>query len=1064
MRARPQHPLSRHHAGATGNTESPKARSHRDTEHIGTLTDWTDRRSMSDVPTADAALGGGHGVVAGHGVDHGPYRAVALLVEDQARRTPDRPAVVHRDFVLDYRTVDFLANGLAADLAAAGVRRGALVPVNLVNGLELPLSMLALHKLGAAFVLCDPAWPADRMKSALASLDPALMLGRDHPGAAGIPVFPVVVDRIAPLPYGPGVEPGPDEPAYGVFTSGTTGTPKCAVNVHRGLANRLAFMTRYFEADGTEVVLQNSRHTFDSAIWQLLWPLTTGGRTVIPEQGDFLDLERTVAVVAEHRVTVTDFVPATLGTLVSLVEADPAALERVMSLRHLVVGGEEVGPSAVHRLRAMVPGLRVSNGYGPSEASIGMVFHPITAEDGDHVPLGRPIDNCYAVVVDVTDDGAEGSGGAALRPLAPGEIGEIVIGGACVGAGYHGEPGLTATVFVDNPFPEIPGPRVYRTGDLGWFDELGLLRFSGRKDRQIKVNGVRIELGEVEAAAAGCPGVSHAKAIAVRRDGRTRLAVAVAGPAESVDAAGVRAHLAAKLPRTSLPQHILVLPALPLTDNGKVDLRALEAGVEAELRAVPEGAAADDDLGADAPAGERVARILRDVLQTAEFGADEDFLARGGDSLRAMTAVLRLRAVFGTAVGVQDLYERRTATALAPLLATAVEAAAEESDESLMERDAKLAADLVVSGDGPPALPPRTVLVTGGTGFIGSRAVLHLLRDTATTVVCVVRAEDDAQAWDRLVSTLRQQDPAVDPGPDRLRVYAGDLGRPALGLPPERWAELSEDCDAVLHIGALVNLLFDYRAHRAANVLGTLEVLRLCAAGRMKVLHHISTLGALDRHAAEQVAAGGDPVGELCDVPSALPPLGGYSRSKWVAERLVLDAAYRGVPVNLYRLGEVLPAGDNGLPNPRALTHLLLTAFHELGLRPDVPMRTDYTPVDQVADRLVAALADPAPARILHVFHGEAVSLPDLVPELPEVSEERFRAALAAHGREYDVLLALPAGLERVLTDNPALFDRSGAERFDAAHGLADRPLDPSIAAYRRRIHGTRAPRGPQGG
>ena len=424
--------------------------------------------------------------------------------------------------------MDGLANGLARTLAEAGVRRGALVPVNLVNGLELPLSMLALNKLGAAFVLCDPAWPADRMKTALAALDPALVLGADHPGAAGIPVLPVAADRIEPAPHGPGIEPGPDEPAYGVFTSGTTGLPKCAVNVHRGLANRLAFMTRYFEADGTEVVLQNSRHTFDSAIWQLLWPLTTGGRTVIPEQGDFLDLERTVGAVAAHRVTVTDFVPATLGTLVSLVEADPAALAGIRSLRHLVVGGEEVGPSAVHRLRALVPGLRVSNGYGPSEASIGMVFHPITAGDGDHVPLGRPIDNCYAVVVDVTETpdtpGAAPAAPAAdggLRPLPPGEVGEIVIGGACVGAGYHGEPELTAAVFVDNPFPEIPGPRVYRTGDLGWFDELGLLRFSGRKDRQIKVNGVRIELGEVEAAAAGCPGVSHAKALAVRRDGRT---------------------------------------------------------------------------------------------------------------------------------------------------------------------------------------------------------------------------------------------------------------------------------------------------------------------------------------------------------------------------------------------------------------------------------------------------------------------------------------------------------------------------------------------------------------
>lgn len=996
---------------------------------------------MSDLPFT-AAGNGAPGAFAAGRATPGPYRAISLLIEEQAARTPDRPAVAYRDATLDYRALHRLGNGLAAELSAAGVRRGMLVPLTLVNGLELPLTLIALHRLGAAFVLCDPAWPADRMKAAMAALDPELLLGADHPGAAGIRAHPVSLDRIVPSDRGPGTAaPGPADPAYGVFTSGTTGTPKCAVNLHRGLANRFAFMTRYFGADGGEVVLQNSRHTFDSAIWQLLWPLTTGGRTVIPEQGDFLDLERTVSTIAAHRVTVTDFVPATLGTLVSLVEADPAALERIRTLRHLVVGGEEVGPSAVHRLRALLPGLRVSNGYGPSEASIGMVFHPITAEDGDHVPLGRPIDNCHVVLAD-----------DALRPVLPGEIGEIVIGGACVGAGYHGEPELTAAVFVDNPFPQIPGPRLYRTGDLGWFDERARLHFSGRKDRQIKVNGMRIELGEVEAAAAGCPGVSHAKALAVRGSGGTRLAVAFAG---SADAAGVRAHLAAKLPRTSLPQHILALPALPLTDNGKVDLRALQSAVESGLRAAAgpssaaPGGAGTEASGADA-AG-RVAEILRDVLETAEFGVGEDFLVRGGDSLRAMTAVLRLRAAFGAAVGVQDLYERRTPEALAALLVRAVESEAEETDETLMERDAHLAAGLGPMPAGAAARPVRTVLVTGATGFVGSRAVLHLLRDTDMTVVCLVRGESDEHARARVLAVLRELGHDAEPAGERLRVRAGDFGRARLGLAPSAWDRLAAECDAVLHVGALVNLLFDYRAHRAANVLGTLEILRLCAATRVKALHHVSTLGALDRHAAAVVAGGGVPVGEDCDPATALAPLGGYSRSKWVAERLVLDAARRGAPVTVYRLGEVMPAADNGLPNPRALTHLLLTAFDRVGAVPAVPMRTDYTPVDQVADRLVAGLGDPdAAGRVMHVFHGDRVDLPALGGGLPAVPEPEFRAALAAHGREFEVLLALPDGLERVLTDNPALFGRSVCADFDLRHELGDRSQADSIAAYQR--------------
>jgi amino acid adenylation domain-containing protein/thioester reductase-like protein len=997
-------------------------------------------KTMSDLPITATGGGATGAFAAGLAVSR-VHRAVGLLIEDQAARTPDRPAIAYRDTVLDYREVVGLVRALAAELSAAGVRRGDLVPVDLVNSLELPICLLALHRLGAAFVLCDPAWPADRMKAALAAIEPDLLLGTDHPGAAGVPVRPVALDRIVPALEGPCVEPGPDEPAYGVFTSGTSGTPKCAINLHRGLANRFAFMTRYFAADGGEVVLQNSRHTFDSAIWQLLWPLTTGGRTVIPDQGDFLDLERTVATIAAHRVTLTDFVPATLGTLVALVEADPAALEAIRSLRDLVVGGEEVGPSAVHRLRALLPGLRVSNGYGPSETSIGMVFHPITAEDGDHVPLGRPIDNCHVVLTD-----------EALNPVAPGEIGEIVVGGACVGAGYHLEPELTAKAFVDNPFPGIPGPRLYRTGDLGWFDEHELLHFSGRIDRQVKVNGMRIELAEVEAAAAGCPGVSHAKALTVRGNGGgTRLAVAVVGAAE---ADAVHAHLAGKLPRPSLPQHVLVLPALPLTDNGKVDLRALQAAVESGLRA-PAGPAEGPEQRVSASPAETVAAIMAEVLERAEFGIDDDFTSRGGDSLRAMTAVLRLRAAFGAAVGVQDLYEQRTPARLAALIARAGATGSEESDESLMERDAQLPPEMVSAPLGAlKSGEVRTVLVTGATGFVGSRVVLQLLRDTDMHVICLVRGDGEGAARERLVDVLRKIGADMEAAQTRLTVHAADLDRARLGLDEHVWNELASECDAVLHVGALVNLLFDYRAHRGANVLGTRELIRFCRTARTKPLHHVSTLGALDRHAAAQQADGGEPVEEGCDPAAVLPPLGGYSRSKWVAERLVLEAARRGAPASVYRLGEVMPAADNGLPNPRALTHLLLTAFHRLGMVPAVPMLTDYTPVDQVADRLVAGLGDGVPAaRALHVFHGESLDLPALAPGLPAVPEEVFRAALPGLGREFEVLLSLPAsGLERVLTDNPALFRRVECMDFDRRHGLGDRPLTDSIAAYRRHI------------
>lgn len=1009
---------------------------------------------------------------AGGAVDHGPYRPVSRLIEEQTDRTPDRPALIYRggaESTLTYAEFDALANGLAAELTAAGVGPGSVVPVLTGNSVELPLCMVALMKAGAAFALCDPAWPEERLRTVLEQLDPTLVLAAAPLTFANRRTHVVSAERITPRTERPGLLPGPDEPVYGVFTSGTTGTPKCAINLHGGLTNRFRFMSRYFAASGGEVVLQNSRHTFDSAIWQLLWPLTTGGRTVIPEQGEFLDLERTVDTIHRYRVTVTDFVPAILGMLLALLEEDPAAVRKLDSLRQLVVGGEEIIPHAVHRLRELLPEVEITNGYGPSETSIGMVFHRIDGSEGDRIPLGRPIDNCYAVVAD-----------DALRPLPPGGTGEILIGGACVGAGYLGDPARTAEVFVPNPFPSIPGDTLYRTGDLGWFDDAGLLRFTGRRDRQAKVDGVRIELAEIETAAEGCPGVVQAKALTLRQHGRTRLALAAAAE-EGTTLAALRAHLVSSLPRVQVPRHCLVMQTLPLSDTGKVDLRALRLIVEAKL--------ASDARPATVPGGslaERIAEVMRTALGLSGFDTDDDFLRSGGDSLSALTVTLRIREISGRPVSLADVYEHRTPAALATALrdgelrgrdtagADGRDRGAAAEEAAQMERDALLPPGLAALAERAAGealvLPPRTVLVTGATGFVGARAVHRLLSTTRARVLCVIRARDDAHARARIVHTLRAQGLWDEALADRLDARAGDLGTPDFGWCRENWRQAAASCDAVLNVGAMVNFLLDYGAHRAANVTGTAEVLRFALSGRPKPLHHVSTLGVLDRQA---YAAAGF-LGEDFDPADAAVPASGYCRSKWVAERLLGAARRLGAPVTLYRLGEVMPAADNGVPNPRALTHLLLSASLRLGLRPDVPMASDYTPVDETAARLVAGLSEP-PGGAYHVFRSGSVDFAALDLSGPRadgggdgglrtVPPAVYMAALraAADGDEsptallHGLLTTLPstgrAGVpdfQRLLADNPGLFTKEACTALDARHDFREGPLEAAIDAYR---------------
>jgi len=261
----------------------------------------------------------------GRAVDHGEFRPVSVLIEEQTDRHPDRPAVSYDGRTLSYRRLDELAGGLANDLAGRGVGKGDIVSLLIVNSLEMPVAYLALMKLGAAFVPLDPAWPDDRLRSTFGVLPEGLILCA---GTDAVPVelrdraVVVDVDRITPAPRRPPVPLGPDDLIYGYFTSGTTGTPKCAMNLHGGLTNRLRFMTRYFGTAGEDVVLQNSKHTFDSSLWQLFWPLITGGHSVLPVQGEFLNLQHTVDTIAEYGITAADFVSSVFNALAALVDGD----------------------------------------------------------------------------------------------------------------------------------------------------------------------------------------------------------------------------------------------------------------------------------------------------------------------------------------------------------------------------------------------------------------------------------------------------------------------------------------------------------------------------------------------------------------------------------------------------------------------------------------------------------------------------------------------------------------------------------------------------------------------
>jgi amino acid adenylation domain-containing protein len=585
-----------------------------------------------------------------------PFVPVHRQVEAQAARTPDAVAVAAPGTRLTYAALERRAGALARALRARGARGagpGAVIPFVLERGAGVPVAMLAILKTGAAFAPVDPRWPDERIRGVLDELASPVVVAD-----AGAATRDWAAGRVLLPPDGegdgepePGYDAAPGDPLYVIYTSGSTGRPKGVVVPHRGIANRFAWMTEWFGADAARSVLQTTRHVYDSAVWQLLWPLAQGGRTVVPADGAETDAAALAALVAAEGVTLTDFVPSVLGALLPGLEADPAARARLASLRAVVLGGEAISAEAAYRFMEIFPSVRVTNLYGPTEASIGCVAYRVTGGEGGRIPIGRPIANAVALVLD-----------ARRRPVPVGVPGELYLSGACLGRGYLGQPARTAEAFVENPFPEAGGPRMYRTGDRARQRADGNLEFLGRVDEQVKIRGFRVEPGEVESALLGHPAVREAAVVArpAPAGGLRLLGYAVLHAAAEASPAALRAYLRERLPAAMVPEWVSRLDAFPLTPGGKLDRRALPDP------AGPDGGGEGFVPPRDALEG-ALARVWEELLGRP-VGVRDPFFDVGGHSLLAVRLLARVEAVFGRRLPVSAVFAAPTVEEMAVLL------------------------------------------------------------------------------------------------------------------------------------------------------------------------------------------------------------------------------------------------------------------------------------------------------------------------------------------------------------------------------------------------------------
>ncbi|WP_262285278.1 amino acid adenylation domain-containing protein [Micromonospora sp. MA102] len=543
-----------------------------------------------------------------------PPATVVDEVQRRAAAAPDATAVVCDGVPLTYAELNTAANRLARLLVARGAGPETRVALALPRSCELVVAMLAVLKSGAAYVPVDTAYPAGRIAYLLEDAAPALVvttpdtaglvpggalvldgeLGADQPGGDLSDA-----DRRSPL--------RPEHPAYVLYTSGSTGRPKGVVVEHRAVSAYLAWARDTYPGLAGAALL-HSPVSFDLTVTGLLGPLTAGGTV---------------------RLAAIDSPAARVGGRPAFLKVTPSHLPlldgELSPTVDLVIGGEALTGEQLAGWRAAHPDVAVTNEYGPTEATVGCVAARIAPGEPvppGPVPIGTPTWNTRALLLD-----------AALQPVPPGVVGELYVTGAQLARGYHRRPGLTAERFVPCPYG-LPGARMYATGDLARWRPDGTLDYLGRRDDQVKVRGMRIELGEVEAALLAHPDV-RAAAAAVRTDsGEPTLVGYLVGPAHEDS---VRAELARELPAHLVPAHLVRLDALPLTPNGKLDRAALPAPAAA---APAEGAYVAPRTEAES----LVAEVYAEILQVEKVGALDDFFTLGGNSLRGMRAMARIRA------------------------------------------------------------------------------------------------------------------------------------------------------------------------------------------------------------------------------------------------------------------------------------------------------------------------------------------------------------------------------------------------------------------------------------
>lgn len=863
-------------------------------------------------------------------------------------------AFIDGDYSITYADLKTKAQLLANQLRSYPIALEEPVGLLVESGIDHVVAQIAILFAGGTCVPLDTSLPDHQLGIRLADAGTRYLIVNTQ-NQYRFPEFDQIVVPFAGASIGSFtdhqddvVDTSLEHRTHMLYTSGTTGKPKAVQILGRGI-RRLAYSRTWSPIAAGDRVAHVNPVSFDASIFDIWVSLLCGATIVVINKTTLLDPFAFSDSLHRYRIT-TLFITTALFNLTAL--AYPQAFS---GLHNLLTGGEVFSINAMRSVLEEGPPKNLFHVYGPTECSVFATAHKVTLHDvaAGSIGIGKAIGGTHTYILDES-----------FRPVRPTEIGELFIGGDGLSRGYLNRHELTNKAFVSiaGLTPNGAPVLLYRTGDLVRDDGSGTIEYVCRRDNQVKIHGMRIELEAVEVALLGTGLVSAAAALKVQpSDDIPALLVAYI----VLTGAGLNSsHEILKSLETSLPRYMVprieVIDKIPLNANGKLDRKALTTRYLLQSEQTKESLDVDSTDQQESTVL-RLERIWLEVLTypVERINPHDDFFELGGTSMQAATLIYQVQKAFQVRLQAQALYENTSLLALA----AHIDASKAGELKTMDEKECWLADSDLSQGLKPltgqlPDWRSATegrVFMTGATGFVGAFLLSNLLQlPEVNAVSCLVRAKDPVSGLMRIRKNLIKYDLWQRSFEPKILVLPGNMAEPNLGLDPARFEEIASWASVVFHLGAHVNYTQPYSVHRGANVVGTANILRLMVTGRPKTLHYVSSIAS---YGPTGLITGTKRLPE--DEPmlphiDALSYDTGYSQSQWVAEHMVWKCVERGFPIAIYRPGFVLGHSVTGMSNRDDFIGRLMTSCITNGTYPILPrQRKEFVPVDYVVSALL---------------------------------------------------------------------------------------------------------------